>query len=118
MQYQSDYMMRLIEQLGGLLRRALHLADEGQAEESYQLADEALALALDLEPGIATRLSPQTLAGLLDMRNVDDRVIEFVAQAFDAQAAVLESSGELIEAGIRRSQASGVRALLDPSRAN
>lgn len=118
MQYQSDYVLRLIEQLGGLVRRALEMVRQGSDEEPYELADEAIALALDLHPSLASRLSPASFSSLLEMRNLDDRVIELVADALSVQGDVLERSGELVEARVRREQADAVRHLLDPGRAN
>lgn len=118
MQYQSDYVVRLIEQLGGLVRRALEMARLGSDSEPYELADEAVGLALDIEPEISARLSPATLASLLDMRNLDDRVVQLVADALTLQADVLERSGELVDAKVRKDQADAVRHLLDPGRAN
>lgn len=118
MQYQNDYVLRLIEQMGDLVRRALEMARFGSDAEPYELSQEALGLALDLEPEVAGRLAPQTLSALLEIRNVDDRIIELVAEAFELQGDVLERSGELVRAGVRREQARAVRSLLDPGRAN
>jgi hypothetical protein len=118
MQYQSDYVLRLIEQMGGLVRRALEVLKLGSDEESYELAEQAIGLALDIDPSLAARLAPQSLASLLEMNNLDDRVIQLVGEALLVQARALESAGEIIEAGVRRDQSAAVLALLDPSRAN
>lgn len=118
MQYQSDYVLRLIEQMGSLVRRALEMLRIGSDEEPYELTEEAIGLALDVDPMIAARLSPQSMAALLEMRNLDDRVIELVATALELQHEVLERNGDVIAAGVRRDQAQAVRQLLDPGRAN
>lgn len=118
MQYQSDYVLRLIEQMGGLVRRAIEMLRHGGEEEPYVLAEEAIGLALDVSPDVAARLSPQSMTALLEMRNVDDRVIELVAQSLELQHEVLQRNGEMIVAGVRKQQAEAVRSLLDPSRAN
>jgi hypothetical protein len=118
MQYQSDYVLRLIEQMGSLMRRAMEMLRAGSDEETYELAEQAIGLALDMDPQFAVRLSPQSLAALLEINNLDDRVIELVAEAFAVQADALERSGELVEGGVRRDQANAILALLDPSRAN
>lgn len=118
MQYQSDYVMRLIEQMGGLVRRALVMLREGSDEEPYELAEQALALALDMDPELVVRLSPQSMASLLELNNLDERVIQLVGEALEVQADALELGGELVAAGIRREQSGAVLRLLDPSRAN
>jgi hypothetical protein len=118
MQYQSDYVLRLIEQMGGLIRRATEQMRSGGAEEPYELADQAIGLALDIDPAVASRLSPQSLVSLLELSNLDDRVIVLVAEALELEAEVLQSSGEMIAADVRREQASAVRSLLGPTHAN
>ncbi len=118
MQYQSDYVLRLVEQMGGLIRRALVMLREGDEETPYQLSEEAIALALDIDPGLATRLSPQGLVSLIELNNLDDRVIGLVAEALTVQAEALDNAGEIIGARVRREQAQSVLALLDPNRAN
>jgi hypothetical protein len=118
MQYQSDYVLRLIEQMGGLVRRALEMLRMGNEEEPYELAEEAIALALDIDPRVASRMSPQSLTSLLELNNLDDRVIELVGEALIVQADALERTGELVDAGVRREQSAAVMSLLDPNRAN
>ena len=48
MQYQSDYILRLIEQMGSLIRRALEMERRGGNDQPYDLAGEAIGLALDI----------------------------------------------------------------------
>lgn len=118
MHYQSDYVLRLVEQMGGLVRRALQLARIGNDGESYDVAAEAIGLALDVDPVVAAKLSPHSLAAMLEMSNLDARVIRLVADALEVQADVLEQAGEIVEAGVRRQQATAVLGLLDPGHAN
>ncbi len=118
MQYESDYVLRLIEQMGGLVRRALQMLRLGSDAEPYRLAEEAIGLALDIDPHVAIRLSPQSLSSLVEMTNLDARVIKLVAEALSVQADALEHIGEIVDAGFRRQQSAAVLALLDPSRAN
>ena len=117
-QYQSDYVLRLIEQMGGLIRRAMERFRVGSDEEPYEMAGQALSLALEMDPRTIERLAPQSLVALLEMTSLDDRVIVMVAEAIELQAEVLERQGELVGAGVRRQQAEAVRTLLDPARAN
>lgn len=118
MQYQTDYILRLIEQMGDLVRRALAQTRAGGAEEPYELADRAIALALDMDPELIARLSPQSLASLIDINNLDERVIELMAQAMDLEAEILQGQGELVASVQRRDQAAAVRALLGPNHVN
>lgn len=118
MRYQSDYVLRLIEQMGGLMREAVEMLRLGSDEEPYELAEEAIGLALDMDPALASRLSPQSLASLLEINNLDDRVIKLVGEAFAVQADALERNGDIVEGGVRRQQSAAVLGLLDPNHAN
>jgi len=53
--YQSDYVLRLIEQITGLIRRAMEKMGLGDAEEPCELAGQAIGLALGLDPALASR---------------------------------------------------------------
>lgn len=117
-QYQSDYVLRLIEQMGGLIRRALEKMGIGGDEESLEMLSQAVGLALEMDPELAGRLSPQSLTSLLEINNLDDRVLALVAEALETEADLLGSRGDLVESATRRDQAAAVRAMLDPSRAN
>ncbi|MDZ4168877.1 MAG: hypothetical protein U1E26_04375 [Coriobacteriia bacterium] len=118
MQYQSDYILRLIEQMGSLIRQALSRVGVRDSEESLELIDQAVVLALAVDPAVARRLAPESLAALIELNVTDDRVIALLAEALHAEAEILEGQAELMEASLRRSQAEAVQALLDPGRAN
>jgi len=116
--YQDDTILRLIEQMGGLIRRALESMRESGNVESYELADEAVGLALGMEPDLVARLSPQALTSMLEISTHDDRVLLLLAEALELESSICEGRGDLIEAKLRSDQANAVRHLLDPARAN
>ncbi|MFH0915077.1 MAG: hypothetical protein V1912_01345 [bacterium] len=118
MPYQSDYVLRLIEQMGGLIRRSMEKLGMRDAEEPCEIAGEAIGLALDMDPTLASRLSPQSLAALLELGNLDEHVIELVVQAIELDAEGLQSRGETTAAGVRHEQANAVRSRLGRMRAN
>lgn len=118
MQYRSDYVLRLVEQMGGLIRRAIALLNVGSGEVAYELSEEALSLVFDVDPDALSRLSSQTMISLLELEGADSRVVELVADALAVQADVLDRTGALFDAAARREQSVAVRSMLDPSRAN
>jgi hypothetical protein len=105
--------LRLIEQLGGLIRQALEKLGIKDAEEPRQLAGQAIGLALAMDPTLASGLSPQSLVSLFKLSSLDDRVIELVLQAIEVEATALESRDDVIAAGFRHEQANAVRLLLE-----
>ena len=42
-----------------------------------------------MDPGLASRLSPESLVSLLELGGLDDRVIELVAQAIELELEAL-----------------------------
>jgi len=118
MRYQGDTVLRLIEQMGGLIRRALERLHDSSNDEPLELANEAIALALGMDSDLVSQLSPQSLVSLLEVSNPDDRVVTLLADALEVQSEISQARGSLIEARIRAEQSDAVRRMLDPSRAN
>lgn len=98
--------------MAALVRRALEKSGIKDAEEPHEVADQAIGLALDMDPGLASRLSPESLVSLLELGSLDDRVIELVAQAIELELGALQAGGDTISAEFRRSQAAVVRSLI------
>lgn len=119
MEYQTDYILRLIEQMGGLIRRAFERFRGGGSDaESIELVHQAIGLVVDMDPVLFLRLSPQSMVSFLEISGFDDRVVTLLAEAIELQAEVEEGEGDLVLADVRRSQAAALRAATDPARAN
>jgi hypothetical protein len=118
-EYQSDYILRIVEQMGAALRVATRRFAEGAPpEESIDATNDAIGFAVDIPAELFVRMSPQSMVSLLDIAGPDDRVLEKVAEALLLQADVLQAEGSFIEAGARREQAAAVLDFIDPARAN
>lgn len=119
MEYQRDYLIRVIEQMGAALRLASERFAQGApAEESFEATNNAIGLAVDLPAELFLRMSPQTMVSLLEISASDDRMLQKVGEALLLQADVFQSEGYLIEASVRREQADAVLKFIDPARAN
>jgi hypothetical protein len=108
---ETDYVLRLIEELAAAIRAALEKAGLKDAEEPDDLAGQAIGLALSMDPALASSLSPQSLVALLTLGDVDDRVVALVLQAIEIEAAALQHRGHLSAAQFRREQAAAIRPL-------
>jgi len=118
-EYQSDYVLRVIEQMGAALRLATRRFAQGAPpEESIEATNQAICLVVDIPPELFVRMSPQTMVSLLEMTGPDNRLLEKVAEALLLQADVLLADGSLIEASVRREQAAAVLGFIDPAHAN
>lgn len=119
MEYQSDYVLRVIDQMSAALRVANRRFAEGaSSEESIDATNQAIGLVVSIPAEVFVSMSPQTMVSLLEMSGPDDRVLEKVAEALLLQADVFQAEGSFIESGARRDQAAAVLAFIDPAHAN
>jgi hypothetical protein len=118
-QYQNDYILRIIEQIGAAIRDAFKRFREGDdVEAPLELTNQAIGLVVDMDPALFLKLAPPSMVSFLEISGFDDRLVEKLAEALELQAEILLSEGALIEAGVRREQAAAVRASIDPANAN
>jgi hypothetical protein len=118
MEYQGAHILRLVEQLDALIRRASRSAPEQGGGAGPRDTDAAIAMAVGVDPAVFLSLSPQSMRSFLEMSGLDDRVVERLARILELQADIFEGEGSLIEAGVRREQAAAVRVSTDPAQAN
>lgn len=119
MEYQSDYLLRVIDQMSAALRLATRRFAEGaSSDEAIEATNQAIGLVVSIPADVFVRMSPQTMVSLLEMSGPDDRVLEKVAEALLLQADVFQAEGSFIEAGARREQAAAVLEFIDPAHAN
>ena len=118
-EYQNDYILRLIEQMGSAIRLAFQRFREGGSTgKSIDIIDYAIGLSVDMDPHLFLRLAPHSMVSFLEISNYDERLARKLAEALLLQADLLEADGSLLEAGVRRTQAAAVLASLDPMSAN
>lgn len=119
MQYQHDYILRLIEQMGAVLREAFAAYRGGAAsEEPLALTEAAIGLVVDMDPQLFLQLAPQSMVSLIEISNTDERLVAKLSEVLVLEADILDSEGRIIEANVRREQAAALRDALDPAHAN
>ena len=119
MQYQDDYILRLVEQLGSMMRLAFARFREGQSSsEPLDVTNQAIQMVVDVDADVFLRFSPQSMVAFLELSGFDDRLVVKLAEALNLQAEILETEGALVLAGVRREQARAVLESIDPARAN
>jgi len=118
-EYQSDYVLRIIEQMGAALRRAFERYSEGAGDgDALDITGEAIGLVVDMDPRLFLRLSPQSMVSFVEISGFDDRLVVKLVEALRLEADILESEGNLVEAGVRREQAAALVGAIDPAQAN
>ncbi len=119
MQYQSDYLLRIIEQMGAALREAFSRFRAGaEPEEPLALTEAAIGLVVDMDPQLFLRLSPQSMVSFIEISGFDDRVVAKLVEALELEADILDTEGNIVEAHVRRDQARALDEARDPSHAN
>ena len=119
MQYQSDYILRTIEQMGAALREAFARFSGGAGpEEPLALTEAAIGLVVDMDPQLFLRFSPQSMVSFIEISGLDDRVVAKLVEALELEADILDTEGDIVEAAVRREQAHALQDALDPSNAN
>lgn len=92
--YQQDYILRIIEQLGVLLRRMRKALREQRPEEAVDASTEALGLVLDTDPRVADSLTAESLVALLGAGGqLDTRRCLALGEVFTMRAAALRDVG-------------------------
>ena len=88
--FQSDYILRIIGQVGIMLGRIISALREARPEDALELTDEAMGMVLDVDPDIAMSLT-------------GDGLLAFMGAGGDPDPVQSLSLGEIL---LRRAQAS------------
>lgn len=109
--YQTDWLLRQIEQMGDVLRRLVAALREQRPEEAIALSREAVEGLLDTDSGLIDVLSGEGLVTLLSAGGALDTFrAHMLAELLIARGDALAMQGRTAEASIQRDRA---RALLE-----
>jgi len=113
--YQSDWLLRQIEQMGDVLRRLVAALREHRPEDALTLSREAIEEILDTEPELIDALSGQGLLTLLSAGGEFDEYRAFMlGEVLVARAATLTELGRIAEAKAEAERAAILLELLQP----
>ena len=95
---------------GQAIRRALESLRLGHEADALDLTEKAIGLALDTDPALALRLTPEGLVTYLGIGGaVDSRRAQMLADALEARSRVLLAMGRDEEADLDMARADAVR---------
>lgn len=100
----DDFLMRMIQRLGDLLRRAIELARKGKSDEAEQALEEIYKTEIGMPRDMLDRLEPKTVVSTL---GAEKSMV--VAVVLDSEAELAELSGDAARAASRRARARAVR---------
>ncbi len=108
--YESDYILRIIAQLGGLLRRAIAELRNDPAE-ALRLAEEAVRTSSDAGLALIDALSAEGLVAYVSAGgDVDVARAVVLSRALQARADALEAGGGAARAAEQRAKADALLA--------
>ena len=80
--FEQDYLMRIIAQLLGAIRRSMErAAGEEDPDGAARALDMALGDATDLDGEALLSLAPESLASVLQVSGVDPHLTEYIARS-------------------------------------
>ena len=108
--YESDYILRMIAQLGGLLRRVVTELRTDPAE-ALRLAEEAVRTSAGTGASLIDALSAEGLVAYLSAGGeLDVARAAVLAHALGARAAALEAGGDAVRAEAQRGKMTALLA--------
>lgn len=110
--YQSDWLLRQIEQMGDVLRRLADALREHRPEDAVKLSREAVGELLETDPGLIDALTGDGLLTLLSTGgSLDTYRAHMLGEILVARAAALAECGRTAEAAAEAARAA---VLLEP----
>lgn len=108
---ERDYLMNILLQYAEIIRRSWFKARrESDPRGAVAMLESSVSQATDLDGATLLSLAPESMAGILQVSGVDDRVVGYVARSLCLASAYLDEAGDRQLAALRLEQA---RALAD-----
>lgn len=107
--FEQDYLVRLLSDFAAAIRRSIQRAEERHdLAEAARSLESAVSNATDLDGGVLLSLSPESIAGVLEVAGTDPHVTEYIARSLLLSARYHADAGEVALAELRRGQAHAV----------
>lgn len=103
----NDYILQMILQIGTLIRKVIGLP-EIERKDSLDDIEEAVGEAVNIDHKLLFSLDPDSMASLLSVGDVDEKLARFVSHAILLESRILEAEGEISMAQIRADQAKAI----------
>jgi hypothetical protein len=102
---QNDYIMRLIQQLMGAIRRSL-LEGKEEPDKRADAIEEAIGQTVNMDPALLFSLEPESMALMLSIGGtVDEKLCGYLVESILCEAKFLDEAHDMSRAELRRAQA-------------
>ena len=113
--FEQDYLMRIIAQLMGAIRRSMERASgEEDPDGAARMLDMAVGEATDLDGEALLSLAPESMATILQVSGVDPHLTEHIARSLLLSARYYGEAGDGDMAALRSNQAQALAAAFGP----
>lgn len=109
--FEQDYLMRIFLQLAEIIRRSWTRAGkEHDPQGAADMLEDAIGDAADMDADVLLTLSPDSVAGILQVSGTDPRVAERIARSLLLASGYRTQAGQGELAEVRLGQARAVAA--------
>lgn len=106
---EQDYLLRLLVGFFAAIQRAMERGGrEGEPGEAARTLDDAVGTALDMDASMLLALSPESIAGIMQVAGVDPRVTAYAARSLQLSARYYDEAGQSDLAAVRLAQARSI----------
>ena len=103
---ERDYLMNILLQYAEILRRSWFKARrEADPRGAADMLESAVSQATDIDGATLLSLAPESMAGILQVSGVDERVVGYIARSLCLASAYLGEAGDGQLAALRLQQA-------------
>lgn len=108
---EQDYLMRMLLQFFQAMARSWEVSkDEDDPQAAADMLEVAIGNATDMDGAALLSLSPDSIAQIMQVTDVDPNVTQFVARSMLLESVYLEKAGQSSLAALRESQAHAIAA--------
>ena len=106
---QQDYLMRLLLQFFQAMARSWELNhNHNHPEEAADMIEAAIGNATDIDGATLLSLSPDSIAQIMRVTDVDPRVTQFIARSMLLESVYLTQAQQSDLASLRKEQAAAI----------
>ncbi len=107
--FEQDYLMRIFLQFAEIIRRSWTKAGkERDPKSAANMLEDAVGEATEIDGATLLSLSPESMAGIMQVSGIDPRVTEYIARSLLLASGYLRDAGEFDLADLREAQARAV----------
>ena len=108
---EQDYLMRMLLQFFQAMARSWELShDNDNPQAAAETLENAIGNATDMDGATLLSLSPESIAQIMRVTDVDPRVTQFVARSMLLESVYLSQAGQHRLAALRTQQARAIAA--------